>query len=101
MGLFDFLKKNKSDAHSLETGSSKSEERTSAFKGDLAFIQDRDMVEKKEKHHTGSSGENRDSLDSKVYMSFVSTSSKKWSCPECGTYNDENINGCIVCGLRK
>jgi len=101
MGLFDFLKKNKSDVHSLDTDSSKSEKRTGAFKGDLAFIQDRDVAEKKEKYHTGSSSENRDSLDSEVYISFASVPSRKWSCAECGTCNDENINGCIVCGLRR
>lgn len=101
MGLFDFLKRNKSDVQSSNTGFNKSGEKITAFKGDLAFIQDRDIVEKKEKHRAGLSGDNRDSLDSEVYMSFVSTPPKKWSCPECGTCNDENINGCIVCGLRK
>ena len=47
MGLFDFLKKNKSDVHSLDTDSSKSEKRTGAFKGDLACIQDRDVRKKR------------------------------------------------------
>ena len=106
MELFEFLKKNRSDPPSAPTTTDKPGERTSVFKGDLAFIQDTDVTPKKEPssteytptHYTG---ENKDSADSVVYMSFAPAVRNIWICSECGTRNDEGLSGCIVCGLKK
>ena len=106
MGLFEFLKKNRSDPPSVLTTMDKPRERTSVFKGDLAFIQDADATPKKESSNTvytpsRYTSENKDSADSVVYMSFAPTVRNIWICSECGTRNDEGLSGCVVCGLKK
>lgn len=106
MGLFDFLKKSRSDPPPTSVVTDKPGERTSVFKGDLAFIQDTDATPKKEPSNSGYTpthytGENKDSADSVVYMSFAPAVRNIWICSECGTRNDEGLSGCVVCGLKK
>lgn len=106
MGLFGFLKKSRSDPSSTSVVTDKPGERTSVFKGDLAFIQDTYAPPKKEPSSTGYTpsyytGENKDSVDSVVYMSFAPTVRNIWVCSECGTRNEDDLDGCIVCGLKK
>lgn len=106
MGLFDFLKKNRSGSFSTSRDDGNSGEQTSVFKGDLASLQDADVAKKKETNHvdntrTEYASDSEDSTDSVVFMSFAPITRNIWSCPECGTSNEESLNGCIVCGLRK
>ena len=106
MALFDFLKKSRSDPPSTTVVSEKNGERTSVFKGDLAFIQDTDAAPKKEPPKTEYAptyytGENKDSSDSVIYMSFAPVVRNVWVCSECGTRNEDGFNGCIVCGLKR
>lgn len=106
MGLFDFLKKNRSGSFSSPRDASNSEKQINVFKGDLAFLQNAEVAEKKETSHvdnthTGYASDNEDSADSVVFMTFAPITRNNWSCPECGTSNEESLNGCIVCGLRK
>ena len=106
MGLFEFLKKNRSEAPSGRTTTDKPGERMSVFKGDLAFIQDTDTTPKKEPTKTEYAptnyiGENKDSSDSVIYMSFAPAVRNVWVCAECGTRNEDGFNGCIVCGIKK
>ena len=106
MGLFDFLKKSRSDPAPTSVVADKPGERTSVFKGDLAFIQDTDVPPKKEPSKTGYTpthytGESKDSLDSVIYMSFAPAVRNIWICSACGTRNDEGLSGCVVCGLKK
>lgn len=107
MGLFDFLKKPRTDTSTVanKNGNPEAAERTSVFKGDLALISETSTQKKPEPARVapvsaGQSTENKDSADSVVFMSFTPIK-KGWICPECGTKNDEGLNGCIVCGLRK
>ena len=107
MGLFDFLKKPRTDTSTAanKSGNPESGERTSVFRGDLALISETSTQRKAEPAHVapvsaGQSTENKDSADSVVFMSFAPIK-RGWICPECGTNNDEGLNGCIVCGLRK
>lgn len=104
MGLFGFLKRSRSD-QSADT-SDKPEARTGAFKGDLAFIRDTDITANTERSKAEDTiprytGENKDSADSDVYMSFAPRRRNIWTCSECGTINEESLDGCIVCGLKK
>lgn len=104
MALFGFLKKSRSVPPA--EAPDKSGERTIVFKGDLAFIQDEDITKNGERSKTEHApphytGENKDSEDSVVYLSFAPVARNIWICPECGTYNEESLNGCVVCGLKK
>lgn len=106
MGLFDFLKKGRSDSSPASGAADKTGTRMSVFKGDLALLQDPDTTAKKgpvkaDDSPPSDSVEAKDSADSVVYMSFAPTAKKSWICPECGTRNEECLNGCIVCGLKK
>lgn len=105
MGLFDFLKKTHTGSSAAVNAGDKpqSEGRTGVFKGDLAHISDTDEERKPESVHTvpGSSStatDQKDSPDSVVFMSFAPTPKGRWLCPECGTSNEEELSGCIVCG---
>lgn len=106
MGLFEFLKKNRSNMPSVHISADKPGERTSVFKGDLAFLQDTDTTSKKEPAKTecaptNYTGENKDSSDSVIYISFAPAVRNVWVCAECGTRNEDGFNGCVVCGLKK
>ena len=106
MGLFEFLKKNRGALSPVSATTDKPGERTSVFKGDLAFIQDTDATPKKEPPKTEHAptyytGENKDSSDSIIYMSFAPAVRNVWVCSECGTRNEDGFNSCIVCGLKK
>ena len=107
MGLFDFLKKPKTDTPTVTSkdGSSESE-RTSVFKGDLACISENSAEKKTDavpstSTNTGRTTENKDSADSVIFMTFAPIKKGSWICQECGTCNDEGLTGCIVCGLRR
>jgi len=108
MGLFDFMKKPRTDVPMATGKSSDSEsrERTSVFKGDLALLNDNSTQKKSETVYVypvndSQTIENKDSKDSVVFMSFAPIKKGCWICHECGTSNDEGLNGCVVCGLRK
>lgn len=101
MGLFDFIKK-------LGTigNTSESKEQTSVFKGDLVDINEIGTEEKpKAVHDNPVSAEwgidNKDSSDSIVFMTFVPPQKVCWVCSECGTINEDGLDGCAVCGLKK
>lgn len=108
MGLLDFWKKLKTDdsAEKNKIDNSESENEAVAFKGDLALI-GKDSVEKEfevvhtDLVNTGQATDNKDSPDSVIFMSFILPKKGLWLCPECGTRNEEYLNGCIVCGLKK
>ena len=100
MGLFDFIKKKKGfESQKLESDGAP-EASKSIFKGDLASLDDRPRYEG-DPYETEESEYQGDSSDSVVFMNFPAQGQAKWLCPECGTLNDENMNGCAVCGLKK
>ncbi len=108
MGLFDFLKKAKTDNSTAESkgGNSGSGDKASVFKGDLALISENNSDRKSDSGGTAPiinrpPAENKDSSDAVVFMTFPTTNNGNWVCPECGTKNEDSLNGCIVCGLRK
>lgn len=91
MGLFDIFKKKAH--HGQETG----------LRGDLAHIADTPPEEDQvsEWDELEFAGENVDSADSEVFLTFDSATRKVWTCLECGTTNDTGLNGCVVCGRKK
>ena len=108
MALFDFLKKLKtSTASSGNTNSSSSTgEPEIVFMGDLALLgesSNQNRTEPVPKKPTNSSitTASKDSSDSVVFMTFDSVRKECWVCSECGTMNDEEFDGCIVCGLKR
>lgn len=103
MGLFDFFKNKKSEAIPEKETDDIEQESKSVFKGDLARFDERFVAEKRyedliEEEHIDS---HLDSSDSIVFMSFPVWEEKNWRCPECGTLNDMNMTGCVVCGFTK
>lgn len=108
MALFDFLKKPKTGTtpSGSTNGSSASGEPESVFMGDLAFLsesssQNRTESVPKNPMNSSMTTANKDSSDSVVFMTFDSAKKERWACSECGTMNDEELNGCIVCGLKR
>ena len=106
MGFFEFLKKKNSDQTPEPAAPDKPEERKSVFKGDLAFIQDtNETVEEKQSQPKEEPEKyedwGEDSADSTVYLTFIPAMRNVWICSECGTRNDNGLNGCMVCGLKK
>lgn len=104
MALFAFLKKS-CDSSIISSTTKKSGDATKIFKGDLAFIRDADVFPEGNLNATEYSianmDETKDSSDSVIYMSFAPDVRNMWICPECGTRNENNFNGCVVCGLKR
>lgn len=81
-------------------------ENEKVFKGDLASLNGGDVNNAAQQGTNGEPAENiitpfDDTSDSYVFMSFVNVRKGRWICTECGTYNDETMSGCVVCGLPK
>lgn len=104
MALFDFLKKGKDTTTSANAGVTTGRT-ASAFKGDLAMIQEvkKDATFLTETVHNvnSASSDNKDSEDSVIFMTFSNYTKAVWYCPECGTANDGTYDGCVVCGLKR
>ena len=100
MGLLDFFKK-ALGASSDETRDTTLEQAVT-FKGDLALIRDGVTTSDNSNNVAGwHYCENKNSEDSIIYMSFLPAEKGIWVCSECGTHNEEGLNGCIVCGFKK
>lgn len=110
MGLFDFLKRTREDTANIaaQNSNTNSEVQSSVFKGDLAKFHGVPVATRKNTNtcvelsidHYESKN-NTDNADSEVFMTFPKCLTDYWSCPECGTLNNMNMTGCIVCGLKK
>ena len=105
MGLFDFIKNGKDNKTAKKTNSTLSET-ASAFKGDLATIQDTNGTVNPVDTRLNPSvqqdpSHNDDSEDSIVFMTFSKKSNATWRCPECGTISDGLYDGCVVCGFKR
>lgn len=82
---------------------------TSAFKGDLAFTKKEEEApaapkedsEKNVQITNKRGGPDKNSDDAVVYLDIEKLPRTKWTCKECGTINDENYRGCVVCGLKR
>ena len=108
MGLFEFLKKPKSGTASSRntSGDSASGEPESVFMGDLALLSESSSQNKTESVpqkpiNSNIAATTKDSSDSVVFMTFDSGKNERWGCSECGTMNDNELDGCIVCGLKR
>ncbi len=104
MAIFAFLKKSR-DSSIISSTTKKSGDATKIFKGDLAFIRDADVFSEEKlneaEHSFANMDKAKDSSDSIIYMSFAPEVRNMWICPECGTRNENNLNGCVVCGLKR
>ena len=92
MGLFDFLKKPRTS--SVKSGYPEPENQSAPFRGTLL---PKDPVPPSPVQTKTSV----DSNDSFVFLSFAPVKTDRWTCPECGTYNDKSLNRCVVCGSDK
>ncbi|SDZ95447.1 hypothetical protein SAMN05216349_10315 [Oribacterium sp. KHPX15] len=106
MGLFNFLKPRKPYTDNENVTDDQEQNQTGAFKGDLAYFSEYSNSTGTVYQNTESgknSGETYgiDSEDSEVYMTFENHAESFWNCPECGTHNDLQMTGCVVCGLKK
>lgn len=100
MGLLEFFKNRK-----YNTASSNDDGTHSVFRGDLATVSDMkdDASNSIKKKHSKkkNSLDNKDSIDSVVFMTFGDYAKFVWYCPECGTASEGLYDGCVVCGLKR
>ena len=117
MALFNLFKKQQENLAENDISEEKSqEENTSPFKGDL-LSKCKSPETKPEPVRVSSApayvapapvyvaptweAKTKDSADSVVFLTFPTTQRRSWVCQDCGTKNDESLNGCVVCGLRR
>ena len=100
MGLFDFLKKKKDSAEEGTEKERSSEIHKNVFRGDLAILDERSGYED-DLYQEDESQYQEDSPESVVFLSFPAQGRSGWRCSECGTLNDENMDGCAVCGQKR
>ena len=93
MGLFDFFKRRRDDS-GPKPAPEGDEECKSGLMGDLA------QIHKSPNTDTAQVTEDKDSDDCAVFLSFAPVENA-WICPECGTRNGNDWDGCTVCGLKK
>ena len=117
MALFNLLRKLQEDLADNDISEEPhQEENTSPFKGDL-LSKCKNPETKPEPDRVVSApvdvvpapiyvapaweAKTKDSADSVVFLTFPTAQKRSWVCQDCGTKNDESLNGCVVCGLRR